>query len=190
MVLFKKKVKPGEYELQRDGAEDVLHINYDSYPRIASIEDDALVMSYVIEALSQNPSVNRIIFHQKKKYEYGHHQTVLLVEIATIYNHFIKQKKFLSQAALEVFGPIEDSNNKIKNLQYIILNLLKTDPIGAFVESKRFLIEDKIDGYETGSRDIYKSIFKPSITPDFMYTRLISTPPLNAQMLDSYSVGK
>ncbi|KHO53749.1 MAG: hypothetical protein QT09_C0010G0012 [archaeon GW2011_AR18] len=230
MVLFKKKVKPGDYELQRDGAEDVLHINYDSYPRIASIEDDALVMSYVIEALSQNPSVNRIIFHQKKKYEYGHHQTVLLVEIATIYNHFIKQKKFLSQAALEVFGPIEDSNNKIKNLQYIILNLLKTDPIGAFVESKRFLREekinllsssedykirlqpyiillseiynllantkllslckDKIDGYETGSRDIYKSIFKPSITPDFMYTRLISTPPLNAQMLDSYSVGK
>ncbi|MEK6948055.1 MAG: ATPase, T2SS/T4P/T4SS family [Nanoarchaeota archaeon] len=230
MVLFKKKVKPGEYELQRDGAEDVLHINYDSYPRIASIEDDAIVMSYVIEALSQNPSVNRIIFHQKKKYEYGHHQTALLVEIATIYNHFIKQKKFLSQAALEVFGPLEDSSDKIKNLQYLILNLLRTDPVGAFVESKRFLREekinlinapeekkirlqpyitllseiysllgdtkllslckDKVDGYETGSRDVYKSIFKPTITPDFMYTRLISTPPLNAQMLDSYSVGK
>ena len=67
MVLFKKKIKPGEHEVLKEGPEEVIHINYESYPRIPSIEDDAIVMSSVIEKLSQASSVSRIIFHQKKK---------------------------------------------------------------------------------------------------------------------------
>ena len=121
MVLFKKKTKPGEHELLKEGVEEVLHLNYESYPRIPSIEDDPLVMSAVIDKLAQSPSASRVVFHQKKKYEYGHSQTQMLIEIANIYSHFLKQKKILTQAALEVFGPIEDSSERIKNLQYMRL---------------------------------------------------------------------
>src|SRR3989344_7563591 len=217
MALFKKKIKPGEHEVQKEGPEEVIHINYESYPRIPTIEDDPLVMSSLIEKLSQSPSVSRIVFHQRKKYEYSYNQTQMLVEIAQIYNHFIKQKNILTQAALEVFGPLEDSTHRVRSLQYIILNLLKTDPIGAFVETKRLLREEKIEfsknqsdiykskiqpylivlseiytllantkliinaakyieGYSIGSREVYKQIFRPIITPDFMYTRLTATP--------------
>src|SRR3989344_1423304 len=231
MVLFKKKTKPGEHELLKEGVEEVLHLNYESYPRIPSIEDDPLVMSAVIDKLAQSPSASRVVFHQKKKYEYGHSQTQMLIEIANIYSHFLKQKKILTQAALEVFGPIEDSSERIKNLQYIILSLLKTDPIGAFVETKRLLREEKInfensadenykirlqpfltilselyslllntklivnakdavDGYFIGGREVYHSIFKPTISPDFMYTKLLATPPLDASQLDAYSLDK
>ena len=105
MVLFKKKTKPGEHEIVREGQEEILHINYDSYPRIPSIEDDAIVMASVIEKLSQSPAVSRIIFHQKKKYEYSYQQTMLLLEISQIYSYFMRQKKILAQAALEVFDP-------------------------------------------------------------------------------------
>jgi type IV secretory pathway ATPase VirB11/archaellum biosynthesis ATPase len=232
MALFKKKVKPGEHEIQKEGAEEVIHINFESYPRIPSIEDDPLVMAMVIEKLAQAPSVSRIIFHQNKKYEYNSIETRMLAEVAEIYNHFVKQKSILTQAAMEMFGPLPDANIRIKNLQNIILNLLRVDPIGAFVETKRLLREEKInlsknppeeyknaiqpylvtlteiysllvdcsliqaskdfiDGYEISiSRDPYKKLFRPSITPDFMYTRFLATPPLDATALDSYFIMK
>ncbi len=231
MALFKKKVKPGEHEVVKEGAEEVIYINYENYPKVPSIEDDPVVMSSVIEKLSQSPGVSRIVFHQRKKYEYGFNQTQMLLEVAQIYNHFIKQKNILTQAALEMFGPLPDASSKIKNLQYVILNLLKTDPIGAFVETKRLLREEKImlskmqdenyktmlqpylvtlgeiysmlasslliismkdqlDGYQVGTRDLYKQIFRPSITPDFMYTRLAATPPVDAEIIDSYQIAK
>ncbi len=231
MVLFKKAKKPGEYEIQKEGSDDVLHLNYDSYPRIPSIEEDSVIFSLIIERLALTPNVSRIVFHQKKKYEYSYSQTLLLVEIARIYNHFIKQKSILTQAALEVFGPLQDSIYKIKNLQNLILNLLKSDPVGAFVETKRLLREERInisknnsedykiklqpylsvlteiysllentkliqnskdyiDGYIVGQREVYKSLFRPTITPDFMYTRLLATPPLDSEAVDSYSLEK
>ena len=160
MVIFKKKVKPGEHEIQKEGSEDVIHINYESYPRVPSIEDDSIVMGSVIEKLSQSPSVSRIIFHQNKRYEYNYSQTLMLVEIAQIYSHFTKQKSIFTQAALEVFGPIENAAGRIRNLQNIILNLLKTDPIGAFVETKRILREEKIN-LSKNNTDEYKSILQP-----------------------------
>lgn len=230
VMLFKKKLKTGEHETVTEGGEQVMHINYDAYPRTPSVEDDTITMSRVIEKLALEPGTSRIIFHQNKKYEYGHTQTSYLAEIAAIYNHFIKQKKILTQAALNEFGELPDSAEHLRNLQNIVLNLLKTDPIGAFVETKRLLREEKInlpkvdeniklasqpyykilielydmllstkliqrtkeyiDGYTIGSRDVYRSIFRAVITPDFMYTKLQATPPLDAEELDAYSIGK
>jgi len=207
MVLFKKKTKPGEHEIVREGDNEVVHINYEGYSKVPSIEDDASVMADVVEKLSQSPSASRIVFHQKKKYEYSYVQTTMLVEIARIYSYFIKQKSILSQAALEVFGPVRDASSMIKNLQYVVLDLLKYDPVGAFVECKRLMREEKIsivrfgesyklgvqpylsvltelysmlgvsqiiknssnyiNGFVLGDRDVYKNLFKPSITLDF-----------------------
>src|SRR3989344_176612 len=106
MVLFKKKMKPGEHELTKEGTEEVMHINYEEVLKVPSIEEDPACMAMLIEKLAQSPHLTRIIFHQQKKYEYGYTQTRILSEIARIYNHFIKQKKILTQAALEKFGPL------------------------------------------------------------------------------------
>jgi len=230
-MLFQKKLQPGDFIIQKEGAEEVLHINYDGYPYVPSIEDDPLCMSRVIEILSQAPTVTRIQFHQQKKFEYNESQTKQLANVARIYNYFLKQKKFLTQAALEVYGPLGDASTRLQNLQYIILNLLKTDPIGAYVESKRLLREERINigsiqdenyeirvkpytdvleeinsmlnktqmietmreklsGYEIGTREIYKRIFRPVIAPDFMYTRFMMTPPLDGEEVDSYDAGR
>lgn len=229
MILFKKKLKTGEHEMVREGAEDVMHLNYEEYPSVPSLEEDVVVMSRVIEKLSSNPA-SRMIFHQKKKYEYSYNQTQMLVEVAQIYNHFLKQKRLLTLAALEEYGPVQDASFRLKNLQYLLLNLLRTDPIGAFVEVKRFLREEKINldraseqeklvlkpyiavlqelhdllaktkvisfaqpylaGYVVGSRDVYRVIFRPVITPDFMATRVAATPPLDAEEVDAYQLEK
>ena len=229
-MLFSKKTKSGEYEIRREGKEELMYFNFDKYSKIPSIEDDPYVMAKAIESLVQVPSATRIIFNQKKNYEYGYSQTKLLQEIANIYNHFIKQKNILTYAEM---GPDiayqKGFAERQKTLQYLILNLMRTDPIGAYVETTRLLRTEKIrlsktaeerdqfsikhymnllseifnllnntlmvklskeylSGYNIGSRDIYKVLFRPAITPDFMYTKLMSDPPLDGEEIDSYSI--
>ena len=43
-------------------------------------------------------------------------------------------------------------------------------------------------GHEFGTREVYKQIIKPSITPDFMFTRLMAQPPLHSEEIDAYSL--
>ena len=44
-------------------------------------------------------------------------------------------------------------------------------------------------GYKVGDREIYKLLFRPSITPDFLYSKLIISPPLDGKQLDVYKTG-
>ena len=140
-MLFKKKIKPGEHQIIREGTDEIMHINYETIPKLPSIEEDPICMAQIIEKLSKTPQINRIVFHQRKRYEYGYNQTQTLIEIANIYNHFLKQKNILSLAAIGAYG---NKTNKLQALQYLTLNLLRTDPIGAFVETKRLIREEKI----------------------------------------------
>jgi len=230
-MLFNKKTKPGSYEIKREGSEDIIYFNYGEYSRIPSIEGDSLSMSKAIDSLIQNPGASRIVFNQKKNYEYGYTQTKMLSEIASLYTYFVKQKKIIY--AYENIGLgysyQKEYPERQKNIQHIVLNLLKTDPIGAYVELSRKIREEKIrlskaktenekfsikhyidiladlhsslektqlisiskdylPGYKIGSREIYRNIFKPTITPDFMYTRLMAEPPIDGEEIDSYSL--
>ncbi|MBU4501522.1 MAG: type II/IV secretion system ATPase subunit, partial [Nanoarchaeota archaeon] len=115
-------------------------------------------------------------------------------------------------------------------IQYLIFNLLRTDPLGAYVELKRVLREEKVrldrlptpeeqeseqmfidllenikslmgktklitlakpnlEGYHIGDRSIYSLFFKPAISPDFFFTRLMAQMPADSEQLDIYQVG-
>jgi len=227
-MLFSKKIKPGDYEIVKEGEEEIMRVNYNNYSYSPSIEDSDFCMAKTIDFLSQSPSVARIIFNQRKNYEYSYIQTQMLIEIANIYNYFIKQKKTITSLAL-----VEECSTyipeAIKTLQYIIFNLLRTDPIGAYVELKRIIREETIKlkkttsakhlrclqkyiavlssiysfldktklitlakpyvlGYKLGDRSLYRQFLKPVITPDFMFTRLMSEPPINGEEIDAYSI--
>ena len=230
-MLFNKKIKPGDYEIRKEGREDVMYFNYDKYPHTPSIEEDPFSMSRVLDGLVQSPSTSRIIFNQKRNYEYGYNQTQMLVEISQIYNHFVKQKNIL---AYESMGPdltdTRDFAERQKTIQYLILNLLRTDPIGAYVDIVRIIRDENIrlkkaesereifsikhyltllneicsllentkliafakpyiSGHIIGNREVYRNIFRPLITPDFMYTRLMADPPMDGEELDAYSLS-
>ena len=230
-MLFNKKIKPGDYEIRKEGREDVMYFNYDKYPHTPSIEEDPFSMSRVLDGLVQSPSTSRIIFNQKRNYEYGFNQTQMLVEISQIYNHFVKQKNIL---AYESMGPdltdTRDFAERQKTIQYLILNLLRTDPIGAYVDIVRIIRDENIrlkkaeseretfsikhyltllneihsllentkliafakpyiSGHIIGNREVYRNIFRPLITPDFMYTRLMADPPMDGEELDAYSLS-
>ncbi len=54
---MQKKVKPGSYEIVREGSEDVMQVNYEAIPYAPSIEDYPEVMMDVLDKLIENPGV-------------------------------------------------------------------------------------------------------------------------------------
>ena len=226
---YTKKEK--DYELVQSGEETIIKINYESKSFSPSIEDNAMVMMDAIDRLTENPSVSRITFNQRRHFNYSYEQTQMLMQIANIYSYFVKNKQVLS---IKNLGSEADSQEflaqRFETLRYILYNLLKTDPLGAYVELKRVIRAENINikntkdlrvkessnsylrtlnqifeelektnliknskeylsGYTQGNREVYKMIFRPTVTPDFMYSRIQASPPKDAKQLALYKVG-
>ncbi len=223
---------PKAYDIIREGSEDVLKLNYESVSYTPSIEDNPVVMMDVIDKLAENPSVARITFLQRRHYNYSHDQTQMLLEIANIYSYLIKRKRALSPEAMgttfEAPGVIADRHSMVRG---IVFELLRSDPLGAYVELKRMLrlehvkqktTEDEkakesravfvkllegilgqldatkliqaakpyLAGYTLGDRSVYRLLLRAAITPDFMYTKVMASPPLDGEEVDIYSIDK
>ena len=225
MALFANK-KEREYDVVNEGSERVLRIDYTKKSIIPSIEDSGECMQDVISKLVEAIGVSRVVLVQQRNYNYSYSQVQLLAEVARLYNHLIKQKKFLALPAKEQHKYLA---SKIGILRGLIRNLIR-DPIGTYVELKRIIREEKIllaklvdepdirsceiliellkefydlldnikiisivkkriDGHKIGEREIYRQLFRAEITPNFMFTRLMSRVPIEGSEVDSYKVG-
>ena len=143
MAISQKKLKPGEYELLEEGEEHVMRINFLGVSYSPSIEGNAMCMASVIDKLIESPNVNRLILSSDRNYQYDNEQTEMLREVANIYIFLTKQRKVLSLASLGIDTSVGRSGN-FSNVQYVVTNLLRTDPLGAYVELKRLIREQKI----------------------------------------------
>ena len=129
------------YEVKREGGEDVLYINYLGAPYVPSIADFPDVMARTIDALMENPNVSRIIFVQQKNYNYDLEETSMLLEIAQLYTYFVRQEKILAR---EKIGSIEQFFPQRYNELFSFLLLLKQDPMSAYAEIKKILINTRL----------------------------------------------
>jgi archaeal flagellar protein FlaI len=224
-------LKPGEYELIREGKQEVMKINFIGVPYSPSIEDDKITMAMVVDRLIEVPSVSRIILSADRNYQYGIDQIQMLREIANIYIYLTRQKGVLSLSSLGTSMEYAQMYpSRFSDIQYIVNNLLKGDPIGAYVELKRIMREQKIrlknakgpfavrdetayfkslteifevvnkstlisqlkselDGHVLGDRSIYSRSFRPMISPNFMFTRLMARVPVDSDEIDNYSLN-
>jgi hypothetical protein len=144
-MLFNKKLGPDEYEIVKEGNEEVIRINSINTNYLPSLEDSALCMSRTIEKLIQVPSASRIIFSERRNYEYDYEQTRILLEIATLYNYLVRQRRIISYIAA---GPSQECIScypkGYEELRYIVYNLFKSDPIGAYITVKRMIRQERI----------------------------------------------
>jgi len=228
MPLFDKK--PFSYDILREGDDVILQINCESYTKVPSLEDDPVTMSKTCDILNEAGTVTKIVYFQKRNIEYDYSQTTFLKGIADLYKKLVKQKEVLSYNAF-VYDPtctkcVAKWYSDVRN---IASNLLRSDPIGAYVDLRRLLRDENIKyqkgkdprcrrcqpkylgilthliqllestqlistvkphlaGYKVGSRDIYRTVFKPLIKPDFLFTKLMSKFPEEGEELDSYIV--
>lgn len=130
------------YEVQREGGEDVLYINFLGAPFVPSVSEYPEVMERVVDYLIKNPNVSRFVLVQQKNYNYDFVETSYLLEVAQMYVYFVRQEKILSQDKLVMNCPQYFA--KRYNDLFSFLFLLKRDPIAAFSEIRKILYESKV----------------------------------------------
>ncbi|MEM2956184.1 MAG: type II/IV secretion system ATPase subunit [Candidatus Pacearchaeota archaeon] len=144
-MIFRPETKLYSYEVVREAGQDVMYINYIGHPSVPSIADSAIVMARTIDNLIESPRVSKIVFVQQRNYVYDLNQTSLLIEIAQLYTFLIEQEKILSPKKLIPFGEQQFLQQRYNAMRWLILTLLKQDPIGCYIEAKRLLREEKIN---------------------------------------------
>jgi archaeal flagellar protein FlaI len=129
------------YELIREADDVILRIDYDKYGGIPSIEEYESCMSLAIELLVEVGEATKIVFYQKRDYEYDYAQTTILLEISRVYKKLLKQKDIFKLTSMYPADSDFASyySQKYIELQNIIFRKLKEDPIGAYVMIKRIL---------------------------------------------------
>jgi type IV secretory pathway ATPase VirB11/archaellum biosynthesis ATPase len=80
-----------------------------------------------------------------------------------------------------------------EDLKFDSINYLRLlEKIYSKVKNLKIIIdaEKYFSNYILYKRDIYYNFFRPDIIPNFTFTRLISSLPLDSQMIDQYKIGK
>ena len=98
---------------------------------------------------------------------------------------------------VEIKRLIREEKIKLEKTEFVNESNIRTDYMELLTKLLRLLENTKmislskeyLDGHEVGSREIYKYILKPTLTPDFMFTKIMATPPLNVDEIDSYSIN-
>jgi type IV secretory pathway ATPase VirB11/archaellum biosynthesis ATPase len=108
----------------------------------SSIEDYEACMARVIDNILQVKRVSSIILAREREYEYSPEQTKMLVEIADVIEEAVRSRIVsLAGLGLEKCSILP---SLVSKTQYIVLDLLRKDPIGAYVEIEREIRESNI----------------------------------------------
>ncbi|MBS3121686.1 type II/IV secretion system ATPase subunit [Candidatus Woesearchaeota archaeon] len=138
--------KDWEYDVIREGEENILYIYVEHLSYAPSIEDYATVMSMLMDILAQVTGVTKIVFSQKREHEYDYSQTKILMEIVEIYKKIIQEKDMFSYSTIGLDQlNVQYINQRFAEFQNLAFKMMKSDPISAYVELLRALRREKID---------------------------------------------
>ncbi len=135
------------YEIEREGEDTTLLISMERCTFPPSVEDSPLCMAKTIDILAEISGVTKIVFVQKRDYEYDYNQTVLLSEIAGIYKQLGKER--LGSSMISARDSLRSAMMSYAELQNIIFRTLKEDPIGAYVELERIRRREEMTARKT-----------------------------------------
>jgi type IV secretory pathway ATPase VirB11/archaellum biosynthesis ATPase len=178
LALFDKAKQGIPFEIIREGEDTILKVNCENLTTVPSLEDNPSLMAFTIDRLIENKIATKIIFMQKRDYEYDYAQTRILMEIALLYNRLIKQKDLFSYESIRVKTQpryVDRIYNQIHNL---IFDTLKKDPLTCFVELTRILRHEKIlieteQGEEAQAHKLYLKLLT-YLVEELDKTRLIT----------------
>lgn len=192
MALFNKKEGVCGYQLAREGDDSVLYINCTECSYYPTIEDSPTCMANLMDKLIQNPSVTKIVFSQKRDIEYDNSQTSILLEIANIYKYLTRQKQMFGYYSLgNVEGCTKCHDKRYTEIHNQIFRLLKSDPIGAYVTTKRYMRREKIQMEKTVDETCSRCIHYYISVLNFIFKTLEGTKLINLAQnyLAGYRIG-
>jgi type IV secretory pathway ATPase VirB11/archaellum biosynthesis ATPase len=145
MAMFEGRLPLYGYEVTREGEDNVMRVNYEGAPMVPSIEDNPLVMTRTCDNLVESKNATKIVFSQKRDYEYDYNQTALLKEIAMLYDKLSRQKELFTLQSFQVDEASKQFANKwYTETQKLVFQQLRADPIGMYVELRRLAREERI----------------------------------------------
>lgn len=101
----------------------------------ASIEDYPEVMSRVINILQEVPNASSVVLSESRDYEYGEEQVELLKGVADAIQE-ISSQGYLSQN-IKTDKCDQLYSQELPEVQQIVFDKMRRDPVGAYVELKR-----------------------------------------------------
>ncbi len=131
------------YEVLHEGEETILRVNAENWLTVPSLEDDPITMSRTMDMLIEVSQTARLIFSQKRDYEYDYNQTRMLAEIALLYNRLVKEKDIISFERLDIEHGDRYLNTKYAKLKNLLFTAMKSDPLACYVELTRMLREER-----------------------------------------------
>jgi len=135
--------KPFSFLVEKEAEGRSLVMNCIGTPYYPSIEDSELFMMKVIDAIIEAGSVTTVTLTSDRNYVYPKEQVEFLNEIARVYVALIRQKEILSVKSLEVDR--KRMPERLAVIRKIVTELLKSDPIGAYVTTLRELREQRVE---------------------------------------------
>jgi len=143
MTLFEKRACFA-YDIIEEGDDKVLKIDCNQCTFAPSIEDSDICMAKVMELLAQVSNVTRVVLVQKKDYEYDFAQTQILNEIAYFYRRLSKEQRLNYSTMCVSSGCERYLQTSYATMKRLISELLKSDPIAAYVQLRRLQRSEKI----------------------------------------------
>ena len=193
MALFGETKKPFTYDIIREGEEIILMIDLEQYPHIPSLEDDPVCMSRTVDILVEAGTVTKIVYLQKRNYEYDYSQTFMVQEIAKLYSQLTKRRDVFGYGNLLADPKCTRwAAHWYANIQNITADLLKRDPIGAYVELKRAVRDERIRMDRTVDQAYIKCAQKYITVLQYLMSLMEKTKLIDAakQYVEGYKVNE
>ncbi len=111
----------------------------------SSLEDFDAIMAAAIDKIIEVKKVSRIVLAETREYEYDWEQTKLLVEVAEALDEIVKGRRLLTASALSPQNCDKHTQERSHDVQRIVIDLMRRDPIGAYAEILREIRKVKID---------------------------------------------
>ncbi len=131
--------------------------------------------------------------------------TLKNVEVNECQKHSPERYQFLQRLVTEIkYDPARAYRNLLREIRHAEVKAKRDElqrkcfehymmsaliPVRNILESCKIIQLAKPYLHEHKDRSFYGKIFHPSIRPNFMYTRYISIPPPNAELLERYRMG-
>jgi flagellar protein FlaI len=120
----------------------------------ASLEDFDECMARTIDKILEVKKVSSIVLAKEREYEYDQEQTRMLVEIARVIEDVMREK-LISAENLGSERCRHLASEWSSKLQYIVLDLLRKDPVGAYVELIREIRYVRIKMKKVANKEVY-----------------------------------
>ncbi len=124
----------------------------------ASLEDFDECMARTIDKILEVKKVSSIVLAKEREYEYDQAQTRMLVEIARVIEDVIRER-MISAENLGSGRCRRLAAEWSSKMQYIVLELLRKDPVGAYVETLREIRHIRIKMKRVTGKDVYTCAF-------------------------------